>query len=87
MYMKHGHGHAARTLTRGVDVVLNRTYSMDMNVQHGHERAPWTWTCTMDKDIPNDMGMLYGNVHAAWTWTRAYIKFVRLLRVHQHCNY
>jgi hypothetical protein len=32
-------------------------------MQHGHGRAPLTWTCTMDMD------MHHGHGHAPWTWT------------------
>jgi hypothetical protein len=28
-------------------------------MQHGHEHAPWTWTCTMDIEMQR------GQVHAA----------------------
>jgi hypothetical protein len=36
--------------------------SIDMNMQHGHGLAAWTWKCSMATDIQD------GHGHAAWTW-------------------
>ncbi len=32
-------------------------------MQHGHEHAAWTWTCSIDMDMQHGIG------HASWTWT------------------
>jgi hypothetical protein len=36
---------------------------MDIDMQHEHGHAAWTWTCSMDMDTQHGFG------HVAWTWT------------------
>jgi hypothetical protein len=52
--------YAARTWTCSMDMDIQ---AKDMGIQHGHEDAAYTGTCSIDMDMQHEHG------HAAWTRT------------------
>ncbi len=40
--------------------VSKSTFSMDTDMQHGHVKTAWTYTCSIDMDMQHESG------HEAW---------------------